>query len=124
MSVTPSVSSHSESEMGRSRNSSSSSLILDGIMDSYKSLLIGLPHKTARGKGIGLSAFGIREETGRPRLVSQSEKSWDGGGSAAGLPHARFIPLFASYPISVAEIGSADWRWPVFRNGEWNLMVA
>ena len=50
--------------MDRSRNSSSSSLILDGIMDSYKSLLIGLPHKTARGKGIGLSAFGIREETG------------------------------------------------------------
>ena len=45
-------------------------------------------------------------------------------GKVLGLSHARFIPLFASYPISVAEIGSADWRWPVFRNGEWNLTVA
>ena len=86
--------------------------------------LLDYPIRLQEGKASAYRRLGSGKRPAAARLVSQSEKSWDGGGSAAGLPHARFIPLFASYPISVAEIGSADWRWPVFRNGEWNRMVA
>ena len=88
-------------------------------MDSYKSLLIGLPHKTARGKGIGLSAFGIREEAGRPRLVSQSKSP---GTAAARRPAclthglSHFLPAIPFQWLKLA-VQTGGGQFSVMENG-------